>query len=71
MRDAKANRWLIDESGDRSRVDTFVKNSLKIDQKKSSWMDADRSNNQEKADSVLVIFTAILVIYTYKLYETE
>ena len=36
MRDAKANRWLIDESGDRSRVDTFVKNSLKIDQKKSS-----------------------------------
>ena len=36
MRDAKANRWLIDESGDRGRVDTFVKNSLKIDQKKSS-----------------------------------
>ena len=34
-------------------------------------MDGDRSNNQEKADSVLVIFTAILVIYTYKLYETE
>ena len=36
MRDAKTNRWLNDETVDRSRVDTFVKNSLKIDQKKSS-----------------------------------
>ena len=38
MRDAKTNRGLNDETVDRSRVDAFVKNSLKIDQKKSSWM---------------------------------
>ena len=34
VRDAKANRFLNNEIGERSRVDTFVKKTLKTDEQR-------------------------------------